>query len=148
LEHLTQTDAEIIRVRRRLLDAAKALAENGTVPPGVDMPHAYRYRSGWTVLPRTVDFWGSIASIGLTGSPRLETTVLPFILRGVNLLGINSSATLRPTRLAVWKRISTDLKPHHFNELATRTIGFDDLPAAFPAYLEGGVTGRTVVKIS
>jgi len=101
-----------------------------------------------TWLTRTVDFWGSIASIGLTGSPRLETTVLPFILRGVNLLGINSSATLRPTRLAVWKRISTDLKPRHFNELATRTIGFDDLPAAFPAYLEGGVTGRTVVKIS
>jgi NADPH2:quinone reductase len=101
-----------------------------------------------TWLTRTVDFWGSIASIGLTGSPRLETTVLPFILRGVNLLGINSSATLRPTRLAVWKRISTDLRPRHFNELATRTIGFDDLPAAFPAFLEGGVTGRTVVKIS
>jgi phthalate 4,5-dioxygenase len=57
LEHLTQTDAQIIRVRKRLLDAAKALQEQGVVPPGVDAPHAYRYRSGWTILPRSVDFW-------------------------------------------------------------------------------------------
>ncbi len=100
-----------------------------------------------TWLTRTTDFWGSIASIGLAGGPQLQTTVLPFILRGVNLLGINSSATLRTTRLAVWKRISTDLMPRHFDQLATRTIGFEDLPAALATFLEGGVTGRTVVKI-
>lgn len=100
-----------------------------------------------TWLTRTMDFRGSIACIGLAGSAQLQTTVLPFILRGVNLLGINSSATPRATRLAVWKRISTDLKPRHFAALATRTIDFEDLPAAFAAFLEGGVTGRTVVKI-
>ena len=100
-----------------------------------------------TWLTRTMDFWGSIASIGLAGSAALQTTVLPFILRGVNLLGINSSAMLRPTRLAVWKRISTDLRPRHLEALATRTIGFEDLPAALAAFLDGGVTGRTVVKI-
>ncbi len=98
-------------------------------------------------LTRTVDYWGNIASIGLAGSPKLETTVMPFILRGVNLLGINSSATPRELRLAIWRRISTDLKPRDFGSLLARTIGFDELPAAFPDYLEGRVSGRTVVQI-
>jgi NADPH2:quinone reductase len=98
-------------------------------------------------LTRTVDYWGNIASIGLAGSPKLETTVMPFILRGVNLLGINSSATPRDLRLAIWQRISTDLRPRNFGSLVSRTIGFDELPAAFPAYLEGRVSGRTVVRI-
>jgi acrylyl-CoA reductase (NADPH) len=101
-----------------------------------------------TWLTRTTDLWGSIASIGLAGSHKLETTVMPFILRGVNLLGINSSATPRDVRLVVWKRISTDLKPRHFKLLVTRTIGFDELPGAFPDYLAGRVTGRTVVRIA
>jgi acrylyl-CoA reductase (NADPH) len=100
-----------------------------------------------TWLTRTVDFWGNIASIGLAGGAELHTTVIPFILRGVNLLGINSSATLRETRLKVWERIATDLAPRHLDRIATRTIGFDELPGAFDAYLKGAVTGRTVVRI-
>jgi acrylyl-CoA reductase (NADPH) len=101
-----------------------------------------------TWLTRTVDFWGNIASIGLAGGAELKTTVMPFILRGINLLGINSSATLRPARLTVWGRIASDLKPRHLDKIVTRTIAFDELPGAFRAYLDGGVTGRTVVKIS
>ena len=100
-----------------------------------------------TWLTRTVDFWGNIASIGLAASPKLETTVLPFILRGINLLGINSSATPRDVRLVVWKRLSTDLRPRHFDKFVTRTIAFDDLPGAFDDYLKGRVLGRTVVTI-
>ena len=100
-----------------------------------------------TWLTRTVDFWGNIASIGLAGSAKLETTVLPFILRGINLLGINSSATPRDLRLAVWKRLASDLRPRHFDRLVTRTIAFDDLPGAFDDYLKGRARGRTVVKI-
>jgi acrylyl-CoA reductase (NADPH) len=73
---------------------------------------------------------------------------MPFILRGVNLLGINSSATLRPARLTVWNRIATDLKPRHLDKIVTRTLSFDELPGAFRGYLDGSVTGRTVVKIS
>jgi acrylyl-CoA reductase (NADPH) len=99
-------------------------------------------------LARHVDFSGNIASIGLAGGSDLKTTVLPFILRGVNLLGINSSATPRVLRLAVWQRIATDLKPRHLAQIAHRTISFDALPTAFQAYLDGKVTGRTVVKIS
>lgn len=98
-------------------------------------------------LTRSVDTWGNIASIGLAGGAELHTSVMPFILRGVNLLGINSSATLREQRLVVWERIATDLRPRHLERIATRTIGFDELPEAFPAYLAGTVTGRTVVKI-
>jgi len=99
-------------------------------------------------LTRSVDFWGNIACIGMAGSAELKTTVMPFILRGVNLLGINSSATRREWRLAVWKRIATDLRPRHLERIVTRTIGFDELPGAFPAYLDGAVTGRTVVRIA
>lgn len=100
-----------------------------------------------TWLTRTVDFWGNIASIGLAGSAQLETTVMPFILRGVNLLGVNSAATPRELRLAVWQRIATDLGAPHLDRIASRSIAFDELPGAFAEYLRGGVVGRTVVKI-
>jgi len=99
-------------------------------------------------LTRQVDFWGNIASVGLAGGAALNTTVMPFILRGVNLLGINSSATPRDERLEVWRRISTDLAPRQLARIAKRTIAFADLPNAFQAYIDGKVTGRTVVKIS
>jgi acrylyl-CoA reductase (NADPH) len=98
-------------------------------------------------LTRTTNQWGNIASIGMASSFELKTTVLPFILRGVNLLGINSVLTPRAVRLAVWQRIATDLKPQHLDKIATRTIDLDQLPTAFDAYLKSTVTGRTVVRI-
>jgi acrylyl-CoA reductase (NADPH) len=101
-----------------------------------------------TWLTRTVDFWGNITSIGLAAGAELKTTVMPFILRGVSLIGINSSATPRALRLAVWQRIASDLRPRHLERIVTRTIDFAQLPAAFPAYLDGRVTGRTVVRIT
>jgi NADPH:quinone reductase-like Zn-dependent oxidoreductase len=73
---------------------------------------------------------------------------MPFILRGVSLLGINSVFTPRELRLAVWKRIATDLKPRHLDQIVTRTIPFDELPGAFQAYIDGRVIGRTVVRIA
>ena len=98
-------------------------------------------------ITRTVDYGGNIASIGLASGAGLNTTVLPFILRAVCLLGINSVDTPRALRLAVWSRIGDDLRPRHLDTIGGRTIGFDDLPAAFQAYLDGTVTGRTVVEI-
>ncbi|HEY6824094.1 MAG TPA: acryloyl-CoA reductase, partial [Steroidobacteraceae bacterium] len=99
-------------------------------------------------LTRSVDFWGNIASIGLTGGAELKTTVMPFILRGVSLIGINSAATPRAWRLEVWQRIASDLRPRHLARIVTRTISFAELPGAFPEYLAGRVTGRTVVRIA
>jgi NADPH2:quinone reductase len=101
-----------------------------------------------TWLTRTTKFWGNIASIGLAASPELKTTVMPFILRGVSLLGINSVYTPRALRLQVWQRLATDLKPRHLDSIVTRTIAFDQLPGAFEGYLQAGVTGRTVVRIA
>jgi NADPH2:quinone reductase len=98
-------------------------------------------------LTRTMAYGGNIASIGLAASPSLNTTVLPFILRAVCLLGINSVDTPRDLRLAVWSRIGGDLKPRHLDVIGSRTIPFDDLPGQFQAYLDGKVTGRTVVEI-
>ena len=99
-------------------------------------------------LTRTTNFWGNIASIGMASSIELKATVLPFILRGVNLLGINSVFTPRALRLAVWQRLATDLKPRHLDRIVTRTIDFDQLPDAFDDYIKGNVTGRVVVRIS
>jgi len=101
-----------------------------------------------TWLTRTTGYGGNIASIGLAASHELHTTVLPFILRAVCLLGINSVDTPRDLRLAVWRRIGTDLKPQHLDTIASDTIGFDELPAAFQAYIDGTVTGRTLVEIA
>ena len=99
-------------------------------------------------LTRTVDYGGNIASIGLAASPALNTTVVPFILRAVCLLGINSVDTPRDLRLAVWSRIAGDLKPQHLDAIGEQTVEFADLPEYFQAYLDGNVTGRVVVKIS
>ncbi len=98
-------------------------------------------------LTRTTRYGGNIASIGLAASHELHTTVMPFILRAVCLLGINSVDTPRDLRLAVWSRIGSDLMPRHLDTIAPRTIGFDELPDAFQAYLDGTVTGRIVVEI-
>lgn len=101
-----------------------------------------------TWLTRTVDYGGNIASIGLAASHVLNTTVLPFILRAVCLLGINSVDTPSDLRRAVWARIGDDLKPQHLDTIGNRTISFDELPDAFQAYIDGTVTGRTVVEIT
>jgi acrylyl-CoA reductase (NADPH) len=136
------------------LGAAKVLMR-GDFDPGKRALEAARFAGaidnvgGETLagLTRQVDFWGNIASVGLTGGAELKTTVMPFILRGVNLLGINSSATRRAERLEVWSRIAGDCAPRRLDRIVTRTIALADLPGVFPEYLAGKVTGRTVVKI-
>ncbi len=98
-------------------------------------------------LTRTTDYGGNIASIGLASSPKLDTTVVPFILRAVCLLGINSVNTPRDLRLAVWSRIVNDLRPRYLDTIGHTTIGFDELPDAFQAFVDGTITGRIVVEI-
>jgi acrylyl-CoA reductase (NADPH) len=98
-------------------------------------------------LTRTMNYGGNIASIGLAASAELHTTVVPFILRAVCLLGINSVDTPRDLRRAVWARIGSDLKPRHLDAIGHRIIGFDELPDAFDDYIAGKVTGRVVVNI-
>jgi alcohol dehydrogenase len=89
---------------------------------------------------------GTVASIGNAASFNINTTVFPFILRGVSLLGVDSGYMDFPTRQRVWERLATDLKPRHLAAI-TRTIDLDALPGAFDDFIHGRVKGRTVVRI-
>ncbi len=97
-------------------------------------------------LTRTTNYWGSIASTGLTGGVELRTTVMPFILRGVSLIGIDSAMCPMPIRTEVWRRLATDMKPADLNAIA-HDITLDDLAAAFETLLAGKARGRFVVNL-
>ena len=101
---------------------------------------------GW--LTRTTQPYGNITAIGLVAGIELPTTVMPFILRGVSLLGIHSVEVPRALRIAVWNRIADDLRPAHIDQIATREVSLDELPEVFPAYIDGQVTGRTIVRLA
>ena len=89
---------------------------------------------------------GVIASIGLAASPNLNTTVMPFILRGARLLGINSGESSNDVRDTVWRRLATDMKPPLLKEMA-RTVPFSKLPAVFDDFINARVTRRVVVDL-
>lgn len=98
-------------------------------------------------LTRTVKPWGNIASIGLAQSHELATTVMPFILRGVSLLGIHSVECPRAWREEIWRKLAGEWKPRHLDRIATRVVTLDELPAACADLFAGMVTGRILVKI-
>lgn len=89
---------------------------------------------------------GVVGSVGLAAGFKLNTTVMPFILRGVHLLGINSSETPMNLRQKIWNKLAVEWRPDRVHD-QVRTIDFDDLPTHFDAYLKGLVRGRTVVRI-
>ncbi len=98
-------------------------------------------------ITRTVRPGGNIASVGLAGGIKLNTTVMPFILRGVNLLGINSVYVPMERRKRVWQRLAEDLRPSKLDTIVTREVSLDELDAVFDDYIGGRVTRRTVVKL-
>jgi acrylyl-CoA reductase (NADPH) len=99
---------------------------------------------GW--LTRTMQPHGLIASFGNAGGIKLETTVLPFILRGVCLIGVDSAVTPMALRRRVWQRLATDLKPRRLDRIA-HTIRMEDLPAHFERLIRGAARGRAVVEV-
>ncbi|OGA11355.1 MAG: quinone oxidoreductase [Betaproteobacteria bacterium RIFCSPHIGHO2_12_FULL_69_13] len=99
-------------------------------------------------IASTMKMNGVIASIGLAASASVSMTVMPFILRGVSLLGINSSDAPAPAlRNEAWRRLATDLHPPMLKEIC-RTIPFPDLPKAFDELIGTKVIGRIVVDLS
>ena len=97
-------------------------------------------------LTRVIQPYGNIASCGLAGGPGLATTVMPFIIRGVSLLGIASAGTALGQREQVWERQAGPWKPAHLDAICTRETTLDDLPGVFPAMMAGQSFGRTVVR--
>lgn len=98
-------------------------------------------------LTRTMQPQGLIASFGNAGGIELKTSVLPFILRGVRLIGVDSALTPMPLRRRVWARLAGDLKPRHLADIA-QVIGLADLPDYFARMIKGGIRGRAVVRMS
>jgi len=99
-------------------------------------------------MASTMKFNGVIASIGLAAGFGLNTTVMPFILRGVSLLGINSTDAPGPElERKVWERLAGDMKPAQLKELA-KTIPFGDLPKVFDGFINAKITGRIVVDLN
>ena len=98
-------------------------------------------------IASTMEQGGTIASIGLAASMKLNTTVAPFILRGVSLLGIDSGYIREPYRRDVWQRLASDLRPPHLESMS-RKIAFEELPATFADYVAGRAKGRVVVELA
>lgn len=94
-----------------------------------------------------IQYGGSVAVSGLTAGTKLPTTVFPFILRGVNLLGIDSVYCPMEVRLKVWTRLATDLKPVNLEQFIQQEITIQQLPEVLPTLLKGQARGRTLVKI-
>jgi putative YhdH/YhfP family quinone oxidoreductase len=98
-------------------------------------------------LTRVIKPYGNIAICGNAGGIELATTVMPFIIRGVNLLGVASGGTARKIREELWEHLAGDWKPLHLDRIAAKEVALDEIPGVFSTMLAGGAVGRTVVRI-
>ena len=99
-----------------------------------------------SLLAQTAPY-GNVASAGLAATADLPITVMPFIIRGVSLVGVASAGTARDIREAVWQHLATDWKPRHLDRICTREIPMAQLPDVFATMLSGGSFGRTLVTL-
>jgi acrylyl-CoA reductase (NADPH) len=141
-EYLKSLGATTIVARSDLSEPNKRPLESETWVGAIDTV-------GSTTLARVlaqVKYGGSVAACGLAGGPKLEVTVLPFLLRGVNLLGVDSVMQPFENRVRVWDRIASDL-PHDKLEEMTEVIGLSGVAEAASSILSGQVRGRLVVEL-
>jgi acrylyl-CoA reductase (NADPH) len=99
-----------------------------------------------SLLAQTAPY-GNVATAGLVASHDLPTTVMPFIIRGVSLLGVASAGTARGIRDDIWRHLADDWKPRHLETICTQEITLDGLPGVFNGMLSGQSFGRTLVRI-
>ncbi|MCA1714634.1 MAG: oxidoreductase, partial [Gammaproteobacteria bacterium] len=99
-----------------------------------------------SLLAQTAPY-GNVASAGLAASHELDTTVMPFIIRGVSLLGVASGGTARDIREQVWQRLADEWKPAHLERICSREVSLQGLPEVFATMLAGGSLGRTLVRL-
>ena len=103
--------------------------------------------AGTAYALRTTRYGGAVAVSGLTAGHKLDTTVLPFILRGVSLLGIDSVQASTQARRTVWSRLATDLRPRGLDDAIAREVDLDGIEPVLDALLKGQAVGRTVVRL-
>ena len=142
LDELTALGASSVIDRKTLVYGQRAL-ESSSWAGAID--NAGGDTLAW--LTRVVHPYGNIASCGLAGGDKLHTTVMPFIIRGVSLLGIASAGTAYGIRREIWQRLAGPWKPDSLSRIITRECTLDELPDLFPPMLDGASFGRTVVRI-
>lgn len=138
----------------RALGAAEVLPRSGLEAGGGGLARA---RWGGAIdnvggevlagLLRSTRPWGNVVAVGLAGGAALETSVMPFILRGVSLLGVTASGCPSGLRDRTWARLAGDLRPRATERIVARVVELEDLPAVFDQLLAGGLRGRTVVRV-
>jgi acrylyl-CoA reductase (NADPH) len=141
-EFLTSIGASTIVDRAELAEPGKRPLESMLWAGAVDCVGGIALAN----VLKKVNYGGAVAASGLTGGADLPTTVLPFILRGVSLLGIDSVQAPIERRRAVWTRLGADLRPAKLDEMG-HDVGLDGLDAVLTAILEGSMTGRAVVDV-
>ncbi|AMG62245.1 acryloyl-CoA reductase [Staphylococcus lugdunensis] len=102
---------------------------------------------GLSYVLKRLDYGGSLALIGLTGGNHFDSTVFPFILRGANILGIDSVFTPMKVRERVWRRLATDLRPDQLHDIKT-SIAFKDLPTYLDKIINHRQAGRVVIDFN
>ena len=137
----------------RELGAAQCIDRHGIEPSGKPMD-GVRFGGALdnvggamlaSLLPQIAPY-GNVALCGNAGGVTFDSTVLPFIIRGVSLLGVASAGTARDLRDRIWHQLANDWKPRHLERIATREITLDELPTVFASMLEGQSFGRTLVR--
>jgi acrylyl-CoA reductase (NADPH) len=98
-------------------------------------------------LTRVIKPYGNVAICGNAGGIELATTVMPFIIRGVSLLGVASAGTARAIREQIWEHLAGDWKPMHLDRIVTKEVALDEIPGVFSTMLAGRSLGRTVVRV-
>ncbi|SMN11048.1 Alcohol dehydrogenase [uncultured Candidatus Thioglobus sp.] len=129
---------------RNTIDLSGTVLERGQWGGGID--NVGGDMLAW--LTRTTRAWGNIISVGMAEKTHLNTTVMPFILRGISILGVSSAGCPIQMRHALWKRLATDLAPRYLDEIVTQVIALEDIKEYAEALIAGTVIGRAVVRIS
>lgn len=99
-------------------------------------------------ISRVIKLWGNIASCGMAGGIGLQSTTMPFILRGVSLLGISSNNCPYDIRLALWDQLANEWKPPKLDMICREEVGLNDMMDTFKTMLSGKTLGRTRVKLT
>ncbi len=96
-------------------------------------------------LTKCVKPWGNIVSIGMAGGVDMNTSTMPFILRGISLLGVTSAACPQTLRKHVWNRLGGELLPGKLDQVCSHEVTLEQLPEAFRNLLDGKIIGRQLV---